>query len=660
MLIRNKKLQNTHAALPIVAQAWGQKMGVKVVVGGNTAMTDGKTIVVPNVNESFGSLEPIWGYLLHEAQHVKDTDFSVERRGEFFSSLVNIFEDVRIERDAINEYPGAKSMLDACATYMVDQNHYSMVAADEPPARIVGAFCLYYGQLMGVGQTFLQEYLDSAESALRASMPDLELPLKDLIDESIQRMQSTQDAADYSRKVLELMQDLLEDEQQNQQQSQQQSQQQDAEQGEDGEGQSGEGDSQGSQDQSEGEESESQGGGGEGEGDSSSDETGDQNGESGNGEANADAESSDAQGDADSQNQDGDGQQQSDGGNADDNADKGQSQDSSNDASEQSDDQGGDTEGGQSSDGQQDESKQDGGTKEQAKPGGKNAGGEQAKALEQALNANQQEVLEDARDALKRDLFDQNDWSKPLPAQVLGAHQSPLLGAGRFKSAMAASGGLRRQFSGLLQSEQHTADRRARTGRLGNNLSRVIQGDTKVFVRRGQRIETGAAVHILVDRSGSMASQAENGQSWLDIAAEAAATMFAAVETQPNTGCGLSFFDCAVFKAVPQGQRLAAHKSGLGVAPEGSTATGEAILAVLGDLLMAKQERKLLFVVTDGAPNCPVRLKESIRIAESMGVEIHGVGICLPEVEKHFASSIVINNVMDLRKELLTLARKSL
>lgn len=656
-------LKNTHAALPIVAQAWGDKLGVKVVVGGHTAMTDGKTIVIPNVNEDFGSLEPIWGYLLHEAQHVKHTDFGVERRGEFFSSLVNIFEDVRIERDAIAQYAGAKSMLDACATYMMDQMHYVPVDANESPARIVGSFCLYYGQLVGVGQSFLQPLLDSTTAALRSVMPDLEKPLVAILNEAIKHMRSTQDAAEYSRKVMELMQDLMDEDKE-------QSTQPNPQPGEQGQsnqatGDQGDTDAGGEQNQSQpsadGSSDKTPGNQG-GDSDSESQDKGEgaeqgqdsRGGDTkGNEAGDARGQGSGKSGDADPEGNQGKGDQSV----------AGQNQNQSPQNATASNDEGDDGEAGDncstSGQGKSQEKPTAEGQGGQAQPG-KGAGDKQRNALEQALNAGAGQVLEDVRDSLKRDLMSQHDESKLGPSIEQTSHIIPCIGAARYRRAIGASVALRRQFAGLLQSDQQTADRRARRGRLGNGLSRVVQGDTKVFVRRAERIDTGAAVHILVDRSGSMATSVPSGQSWLDIATESAATMFAAIETQPNTSCGLTFFDCSVHKAIKQGQRLAPNKEALGVSEGGSTSTGRAIVSVLGDLLQAKEERKLLFVVTDGDPDCPEQLREAISLAEQHGVEVHGVGICLPSVKRHFAQSIVINDVGDLRQELLKLARKSL
>lgn len=65
------KKRTIYSALPIVAAAYGEKLGVKVAIGNDTAYTDGKTIVVPNIPDDYPNMDAVWGYLAHEAAHVR-------------------------------------------------------------------------------------------------------------------------------------------------------------------------------------------------------------------------------------------------------------------------------------------------------------------------------------------------------------------------------------------------------------------------------------------------------------------------------------------------------------------------------------------------------------------------------------------------------------
>ncbi|YBQ82567.1 hypothetical protein ACOP3E_25135 (plasmid) [Escherichia coli] len=57
------KKRTIYSALPIVAAAYGEKLGVKVAIGNDDAYTDGKTIVVPNIPDDYPNMDAVWGYL---------------------------------------------------------------------------------------------------------------------------------------------------------------------------------------------------------------------------------------------------------------------------------------------------------------------------------------------------------------------------------------------------------------------------------------------------------------------------------------------------------------------------------------------------------------------------------------------------------------------
>ena len=96
-------------ALPIVAAALGRKFGVEVGVGGHEARTDGRHIQIPAVPDDPGSRDLAWGYLAHEAAHVRYTDFAVyeqaTREGPLQGILQNRIEDVRIQLERPDDHP---------------------------------------------------------------------------------------------------------------------------------------------------------------------------------------------------------------------------------------------------------------------------------------------------------------------------------------------------------------------------------------------------------------------------------------------------------------------------------------------------------------------------------------------------------------------------
>ncbi|TYO96753.1 von Willebrand factor type A domain-containing protein [Geothermobacter ehrlichii] len=111
---------NVASTLPVVAKAMGDKMGVRVVIGGGMARTDGDTIYLPTLPENDGeALLLARGFLDHEAGHVRMTDFSVDKGADpLLANLTNIIEDIRIEKGMGQLYPGCAVNLRNLANHL--------------------------------------------------------------------------------------------------------------------------------------------------------------------------------------------------------------------------------------------------------------------------------------------------------------------------------------------------------------------------------------------------------------------------------------------------------------------------------------------------------------------------------------------------------------
>jgi Mg-chelatase subunit ChlD len=110
-------------ALPIVAAAYGDQFGVDVVLSGSDAFTNGKTIVLPLVKDARNLSDVLFGYLAHEAAHVRESDFetfSNECRNPTEKFCCNLIEDVRIERIIEDLFPGTRNTLNASWTYIIE------------------------------------------------------------------------------------------------------------------------------------------------------------------------------------------------------------------------------------------------------------------------------------------------------------------------------------------------------------------------------------------------------------------------------------------------------------------------------------------------------------------------------------------------------------
>jgi len=107
-----------------VTDVFGRKQGTKVVFEGEGAHTDGTTIKLPSLPQGYDmnqkAVEVFRGYIDHESAHVRHTDWEVskelfkeceETKRPLLKDMVNVVEDMFIEREQMVLYPGSEKNL---------------------------------------------------------------------------------------------------------------------------------------------------------------------------------------------------------------------------------------------------------------------------------------------------------------------------------------------------------------------------------------------------------------------------------------------------------------------------------------------------------------------------------------------------------------------
>jgi cobalamin biosynthesis protein CobT len=162
-------------AFPIVAAALGNHLGVRVCVAGQDAHTDGDRITVPAYDGDDPDYRAVaWGYLAHEAAHVRYTDFEAFREAAAVplrKALLNILEDVRIERCLAASYPGTRLTIEKTIEKLVASGDFAVPPVDAHPAALVQAFLLFRLRQRDLGQTALAGLADQAAHRLEARLP---------------------------------------------------------------------------------------------------------------------------------------------------------------------------------------------------------------------------------------------------------------------------------------------------------------------------------------------------------------------------------------------------------------------------------------------------------------------------------------------------------
>ena len=220
---------------------------------------------------------------------------------------------------------------------------------------------------------------------------------------------------------------------------------------------------------------------------------------------------------------------------------------------------------------------------------------------------------------------------------------------------------LKHRLQSLLQAIILKKTRLGHRGRLDNGaLHKLFTNDPKLFRRSGTRIGLDTAVHLLIDASGSMSGQMGFVSAAAYCLCEAlikvpglslGATAFPGEQTRRSKGRDKSWE--TVSPVLKHGQGL---HSKFRLTAEGSTPMGEAIWWALQEMAPLKQNRKIIFILTDGEPDFIDNTKTAIAEARRLGYEIYGLGLDSDSVKSLLPGrSAVIKQLADLPQALFGL-----
>ena len=132
-----------------IAKIVAASMGVEVVfdVSADTASTDGTRIYIPTSLIGDGDARAVTlmrGFIAHEGVgHIRHTDMEtwtafVRDASPLGKSILNIIEDIRIERLACRVYPGIKRILDETVVALEPEGFFALPAKPHPASVVTG------------------------------------------------------------------------------------------------------------------------------------------------------------------------------------------------------------------------------------------------------------------------------------------------------------------------------------------------------------------------------------------------------------------------------------------------------------------------------------------------------------------------------------------
>lgn len=548
----NHPLKN---ALPIVAAAYGEKFGVKVLIQGQDAFTDGERIVIPTANPDDPHYQQIaWGYLAHEAAHIRHTNFDMVQKASskpIRKALLNIIEDVRIENELAKDYPGTRRSISQVIEYMVDTQQMCVPEQLEPASNLQ-AWLLFRLRCHFLGQKALTPLNQAVDERVRQLFPAAAMSRLSAMLTAVPSLGSTGEVL----KLVDAIVAMLEE------------------------------------------------------------------------ESRPPLYESDADGGDDI------------------------GQDASNDSNNSSDSQTPETDSSVTGD---------------VAETGDSDHFDQADNLRQALEASAAQFEPDTFAQVAEVLSEQAEGHQGVTPLSLPQAEQAMLGDEAILTLSASeSAQIRARLRGMVQSSQDNRNHAKRHGlRVATHRLAASQaGESRLFIQRQPRIAPNAAVHLLVDISGSMGKPiGEGNRKYFHVANEAALALAVALEGIPGVVPAVSYFPGIhqeVSIALLPKQSVRHRAACFDQKPRGCTPMAQAMWFAANSLLAQKQKRKLMIVLTDGDPDDWAATHDIVDRCRRSGFELLGIGIQTRSVEKFFPQSIVINDVKDLKRELFEVTQQLL
>lgn len=245
-----------------------------------------------------------------------------------------------------------------------------------------------------------------------------------------------------------------------------------------------------------------------------------------------------------------------------------------------------------------------------------------------------------------------------MEVAVLGTRFVQALPPEEKAEALQSYNALRQRLHGLLQAQ---ALRRCAIGRRGKlhpaSLHRLSVGNPRIFRRESVQSGLNTAVHILLDCSGSMDGVA------IVLARQACFAVAKALEGIKGVNPAVTVFPAfsarpAVFPLIRHGEKVTEH---FRVTASGGTPLAPALWWVLQTLYVQVENRKIILILTDGAPDAVQPCEYAIRQAERLGVETYGIGIKSNAVSQFLANrSRVIAALSELAPAMFELLQTAL
>ena len=249
-------------------------------------------------------------------------------------------------------------------------------------------------------------------------------------------------------------------------------------------------------------------------------------------------------------------------------------------------------------------------------------------SLDALLDADENTLPQRLEQKLKEAIFGKNPKKRSSGFSVAIERElsAQSLSSEVVHEAQRSSRALRARLQGLLQTRVLQRVTPARYGKTsGQLLHRIATRNPRIFRKADEVPGIDTAIHILLDRSGSMSKE-------IDLACQACYALASALAAISGVNLAVTAFpsDCSggvgstVFPLLRHGQRLT-DRFDLGV--DGMTPLAESLWWVTKELIKQKEQRKIILIISDGLPDDPQAASKTLTAIRDLGIEVAGIAI---------------------------------
>jgi hypothetical protein len=662
----------------------------KITFNGTRAYTDGKNVVLPDLYDvhlySKQQGTCLKGYANHEGSHNRYTDFPMriskseaaaalapnkklgQKVSKLYATIHNIFEDHRIERMLVEEFPGTRENLSTLRDFVIRRHHNSLLEAKGKPLPFLAAA---QNALLACAEKANQYEPTGILSAIIDHYRQEHPALVPLIDNALSILPGVQTDEDVHALTEHTVKELLaialgnkpneEKDEQNSGNSpdkgdsgssdDQSASQENGDQNQDGQdGDSGDGgkagkpgaNGSGGQSDEKGQDSESSSdtsGKGSGSAKDKKDQKSDDS-DDGSTEGEDDQQADGAAGgtsdhdDAQDPDASAEGEDKADAKDKSDQQDKNDPADNNDSQNENSASKAGDSAEGNDDGGQSTETAGDSGSS--GAPNG--AGNRPAPIMsEDDLDDALDDLLEEplSLDEIIKEIIEQNIIAGQILGQgSSGAAYNPTNGEVVARPTVQADASNRLMdptlagvVRSMIVSQRRTKiETRREDGTFDNNaIIPLAIGDPDFYKRKTKKVAVSAAMEILVDASGSMDHIMKTALDTAQVTCESTAAfphLKTSVVTYTSIYDGQGKMSYVIVKEYDENIALA-RKRFAGAMPMiqfGGTPTGRAMMYTVDRLAMRREQKKIMVLVTDGVPDNHKEALAAQAIARSRGI----------------------------------------